>query len=167
MTIRLAELTDVPAIMHIIRKVVPIMQAAGNFQWDDTYPNPQVFENDIAKSQLWVAIINDAVAGVAAITTDQEAEYAAVGWDITQPAIVTHRLAVDPDFAGKGIAAALLMQAEQVAIDRKIPVLRIDTNTKNQATQKLFPKLGYVFSGEIGLGFRPNLSFYCYEKRLG
>jgi hypothetical protein len=27
--------------------------------------------------------------------------------------------------------------------------------------------LGYVFAGEIGLGFRPNLRFYCYEKRLG
>jgi ribosomal protein S18 acetylase RimI-like enzyme len=167
MTIRLAELTDVPAIMHIIRQVVPVMQATGNFQWDDTYPNPQVFENDIAQSQLWVAVINDTVAGVTAITTDQEAEYAAVGWDITQPAIVTHRLAVDPAFAGKGIAAALLMQAEHIAIDRKIAILRIDTNTKNQATQKLFPKLGYVYAGEIGLGFRPNLSFYCYEKRLG
>lgn len=167
MTIRLAELKDVLAIMQIISKVVPIMQAAGNFQWDDTYPNPQVFENDIAQGQLWIAVINDAIAGVAAITTDQEAEYAAVGWDITQPAIVTHRLAVDPAFAGKGIAAALLMQAEQVAIDRNIAILRIDTNTKNQATQKLFPRLGYVFAGEIGLGFRPNLSFYCYEKRLG
>ena len=34
------------------------------------------------------------------------------------------------------------------------------------ATQRLFPKLGYRFAGEIGLAFRPGLRFFCYEKRL-
>ena len=65
-----------------------------------------------------------------------------------------------------GIAAALLNQAEKEAVKQGINILRVDTNTANQATQKLFPKLGYKYAGEIGLGFRPNLRFYCYEKRL-
>jgi len=39
-------------------------------------------------------------------------------------------------------------------------------DTANEATQKLFPKLGYHFAGETGLGFRPNLRFYCYEKTI-
>ena len=34
------------------------------------------------------------------------------------------------------------------------------------ATQRLFPRLGYRFAGEIGLAFRPGLRFFCYEKRL-
>lgn len=166
MHIRLATLADIPAIMQIIRDVVPAMMAAGNFQWDDQYPNPEVFANDIELNQLWVADINGSVAGVAAITTDQDEEYKEAGWDITIPAIVTHRLAVSPHYRGRGIADGLLMQAESEAIRRGIPLLRIDTNTKNEATQKLFPKLGYQYSGEIGLGFRPGLRFYCYEKKL-
>jgi GNAT superfamily N-acetyltransferase len=166
MLIRLAQLADIPGIMQVIKAVVPAMQAAGNFQWDDTYPNPQVFENDIADGQLWIAVVDGVIAGVSAITTEQYAEYANVGLDITETAIVTHRLAVSPHFRGMGIAAALLKQAEQVAIDRGIAVLRIDTNTQNQATQALFPKAGYVFAGEIGLEFRPGSRFYCYEKRL-
>lgn len=166
MIIRKATMADVPAIMQLINKVVPLMIASGNLQWDDTYPNPTVFENDIDNNQLWVADVDGNIAGVAAITTDQDAEYADVGWDITETAIVTHRVAVDPDYRGLGIAAALLNQAEQEAIDRNIFILRIDTNSNNQATQKLFPKLGYVYSGKITLGFRPGLSFYCYEKRL-
>ena len=164
MIVCLASLNDIPEIMELITAVVPVMNAAGNFQWDNAYPNKQVFENDIAMNQLWVAKIDGIIAGVAAITTDQDAEYADVGWDITQTAIVTHRLAVSPKYQGMGIAAALLTQAEQEAIKRDINFLRIDTNANNQATQKLFPKLGYVFAGEIGLGFRPNLRFYCYEK---
>lgn len=167
MTIQHAVLNDIPGIMEVIAEVVPLMNAAGNFQWDATYPNEQVFENDIAADQLWIAKVGDSVAGVAAITTDQDAEYADVGWDINETAIVTHRLAVSPRFQGMGIAAALLAQAEREAIKRGIGLLRIDTNVSNQATQKLFPKLGYVFAGEIGLGFRPNLRFYCYQKQLG
>jgi ribosomal protein S18 acetylase RimI-like enzyme len=164
MTICLATLNDISEIMELIADVVPVMNAAGNFQWDSTYPNTKVFENDISLNQLWVAKIDGAIGGVAAITTDQDAEYADVGWDINQLAIVTHRLAVSQKYQGKGIAAALLAQAEHEAIKRGINFLRIDTNANNQATQKLFPKLGYVFAGEIGLGFRPNLRFYCYEK---
>jgi GNAT superfamily N-acetyltransferase len=167
MTIRLATLTDIPSIMQLIAEVVNAMNALGNFQWDSTYPNAQVFENDIALNQRWVADVDGAVAGIAAITTDQEPEYAHVGWDITETAVVTHRLAVSEKYRGRGVAAALLMQAEQEAINRGIYLLRVDTNTTNQATQKLFPKLGYLFAGEIGLGFRPNLRFYCYEKSIG
>jgi GNAT superfamily N-acetyltransferase len=166
MLIRLAKLNDIPKIMQLIAEVIPDMNASGNFQWDGTYPNAQVFENDIALNQLWVAEEEGSIAGIAAITTDQEPEYADIGWDINQQAIVTHRLAVNPKYRGKGIAVALLMQAEQEAINRGINTLRIDTNTSNHATQRLFPKLGYQFAGEIGLSFRPNLRFYCYEKSL-
>jgi GNAT superfamily N-acetyltransferase len=119
MLLRLATLTDIPQIMQLITDVVPIMNAAGNFQWDSTYPNPQVFENDITLNQLWVAEIDGHIAGITAITTDQEPEYAEVGWDIGQTAIVTHRLAVSPRFQGKGVAAALLVQAEVVGINQK------------------------------------------------
>ncbi|MES2112633.1 MAG: GNAT family N-acetyltransferase [Bacteroidota bacterium] len=164
MLIRLAIFSDIPAIMNLIAEVVPLMRASGNMQWDDTYPNPQVFEKDIEQNQLWVADIDGGIAGVSAITTDQEPEYADVGWDINETAIVTHRLAVSPRYQGRGVAAALMEQAEIVAQKRGITKLRVDTNTQNQATQKLFPKLGYKCAGEIGLGFRPGMRFLCYEK---
>ncbi|ALL05985.1 GCN5 family acetyltransferase [Pedobacter sp. PACM 27299] len=166
MVIRQATLNDISPIMELVKAVVPLMNAAGNWQWDDTYPNPAVFEKDISLHQLWLADIEGAIVGIAAITTDQDAEYAQVGWDLHETAIVTHRLAVTPDHQGKGIAVALMEQAEKEAVNRHISVLRVDTNSRNVATQKLFPKLGYLYAGEIDLAFRPGLRFYCYEKRL-
>jgi GNAT superfamily N-acetyltransferase len=166
MHLRLATPADIPAIMQIVRRVVPLMRAAGNLQWDDDYPNPEAFTKDIALAQLWVAELGLRIAGVAALTTDQEPEYAHVGWDITTPAVVVHRLAVHPDLHGLGVAAALMQQAEAVARDRGIRELRVDTNSENPATQRLFPKLGYHLVGEIGLAFRPGLRFLCYEKHL-
>jgi ribosomal protein S18 acetylase RimI-like enzyme len=166
MQVREAKLEDVAAVMGLVNRVVPQMRASGNLQWDDHYPNASVFERDVARAQLWVAEVDEHLAGVAAITTDQEPEYADVGWDLSEQAIVVHRLAVDPAFQGKGVAMALMLQAEAVGRTRGIAVLRVDTNTQNEATQRLFPKLGYVRAGEIGLGFRPGLRFQCYEKRL-
>jgi ribosomal protein S18 acetylase RimI-like enzyme len=166
MHIRLATQHDIPALMALLRKAVPLMRATGNLQWDDTYPNETVFGKDIENHQLWLVEIDGAVAGVAALTTDQEPEYAQVGWDLDETAVVVHRLAVDPDFRGAGVATALMQHAEAIAKERGITVLRIDTNTKNEATQRLFPKLGYTLAGEIDLDFRPGLRFLCYEKRL-
>ena len=167
MLVRLGVERDLPALMALLGRVIPLMRADGIFQWDDSYPNEQVFGADIDAGQLWIAEPGDnVVAGVAAITTEQYAEYAQVGWDITEPAIVVHRLAVDPTYRGAGIAVALMQQAEAVAQERGIPLLRVDTNTQNAATQRLFPKLGYTLAGEFSLGFRPGLRFVCYEKRL-
>ncbi|WP_433971266.1 GNAT family N-acetyltransferase [Tunturiibacter lichenicola] len=166
MRIRLATENDLPALMELLRRVVPLMRAAGNLQWDQNYPNEAVFQRDIDLGQLWVAEVGTDIAAVAAVTMDQEPDYAQVGWDIEEPAIVVHRLAVDPAFRGLGAAGALMRKAEEVAAERDINVLRVDTNTQNEATQRLFPKLGYQLAGEISLAFRPGLRFLCYEKRL-
>jgi GNAT superfamily N-acetyltransferase len=166
MLVRPGRLEDLVPVMALVRRVVPLMRASGNLQWDAEYPNTGVFERDVAAGQLWVAEEEGRLGGIAAITTDQEPEYAEVGWDTAELAVVVHRLAVDPAFQGRGIALALMLQAEQVARERGIQVLRVDTNTRNEATQRLFPKLGYELAGEIGLGFRPGLRFRCYEKRL-
>jgi ribosomal protein S18 acetylase RimI-like enzyme len=166
MQIRLATKEDLPSLMALVRRVVPLMRATGNLQWDETYPNETVFQRDIDLDQLWVSVVDSNIAAVAAVTMDQEADYTQVGWNIEEPAIVVHRLAVDPAFRGQGAAGALMQKAEEVAVERGITVLRVDTNTQNEATQRLFPKLGYALAGEISLEFRPGLRFLCYEKRL-
>jgi GNAT superfamily N-acetyltransferase len=166
MIIRPATSADIPALLDLIKRVVPLMHATGNFQWDEQYPNEAVFGADIVKQQLWIALIDEQLAGVAALTEDQEPEYAQVGFDLSERAIVTHRLAVDPAFQGQGVAAALLNQAEQLALERGVSYLRVDTNSENQATQRLFPKLGYQNAGEITLSFRPGLRFMAYEKKI-
>ena len=166
MQIRLATKDDLPSLIALVRRVVPLMRATGNMQWDNTYPNEAVLQRDIDLNQLWVAVVANNIAGVAAVTMDQDPDYTQVGWNIEEPAIVVHRLAVDPAFRGQGAAAVLMQKAEEVAVERGIAVLRVDTNTQNEATQRLFPKLGYILAGEISLEFRPGLRFLCYEKRL-
>ncbi len=165
MFLRLADYNDVPGIMGVISKVIPLLAATGNNQWDDTYPNAKVFKADIANGELWVCEANGSITGVAAITTDQELEYARI-WNINETAVVVHRLAVSPQHRGLGIAKLLMEKADIIAIERGIFILRIDTSAANNAAQKLFTDAGYTYSGEIPLASRPGMRFYCYEKRL-
>src|SRR6202020_1147614 len=118
MQMRLAVREDVVALVELLRRGVPLMLAAGNLQWNDDYPNAEVFERDIELGDLWVAEIDGGIAGVAAVSTDQEPEDAQVGWDINEVAVVVHRLAVDPAFRGAGVAGALMGKAEEVAMER-------------------------------------------------
>ena len=58
MQIRLATKGDLPSLMVLVRRVVPLMRATGNLQWDETYPNETVFQRDIDLNQLWVAFVD-------------------------------------------------------------------------------------------------------------
>jgi GNAT superfamily N-acetyltransferase len=166
--IRLAQLADLPPLMAMFRRVIPPMHEAGNMQWSDDYPTDAIFARDIEAGDLWVAEAEDAtLTGVAAYTTAPAHEYAAAGWDIHEPSIFTHRLAVDPGYRGAGIAVSLMQQAEQIACDRGIRVLRVDTSLQNLPAQRLIVRLGYTFVAEIPLEVRPGLRVRCYEKRLG
>jgi ribosomal protein S18 acetylase RimI-like enzyme len=166
MQIRLARLEDLPSLLSIVRRVVPLMRAQGNLQWDEDYPNEEVFRRDIERGQLWVAEIDNVATGVMAVTEDHEPDYVQADWDPNQPALVVHRLAVDPAFRGSGIARSMMLKVEELALEKGISHIRVDTNSENKATQRLFPSLGYRFAGEISLQIRPGLRFLCYEKIL-
>lgn len=166
MVIRRAALFDIPAILCIVRATIPLMHADGNTQWDDGYPDTATFLRDIERKELWVADFDGVLGGVAAITPEQSPEYANVGWDLEEPSLVIHRLAVDPEFRGHGIALALMQEAEALAEEQGIHVLRVDTSHVNQPAQRMFLKLGYTCSGETTLAYRAGLRIVCYEKRL-
>ena len=156
----------------MVKEVVPLLHASGNYQWDDEYPTESDFRKDIAADVLWVAydIAESKLAGVAAIITDQAEEYGDAGLDVTQVAIVPHRLAVSPSYRGRGIAQGLMQKAEEEARSRGISLLRVDTNVLNHPMQHIFTKLGYQYKGDMSFKFKPEtygkMRFCCFEKIL-
>ena len=165
-SVRLAGKTDLNGVMALFQRVIPILRASGNNQWDASYPSLSILARDLEDGQLWLAEEAGQLVGVAAISTEQPPEYADTGLDINESAIVVHRLAVDPAFRGAGVASALLLHAEDIARNRGIAVLRVDTSKLNEAAQRLFGRFQYRLAGEIELSFRPGMEVLCYEKRL-
>ena len=168
MRLRLATTADIADVMAIVQKVVPQMQASGNFQWDESYPCAADFETDVEKSQLWLAVDEKStVVGFSALTTTQPIEYKDCGYDILIPAIVPHRMAVDPSCRRAGLGQLFLSKAEELASAGGLGLVRIDTNASNHAMQKVILKAGYAFRGEIFLTvLAGKLPFCCYEKTI-
>ena len=170
--VRLGQEEDVEGIMKIVKAVVPMMQASGNFQWDEVYPSEAAFRKDVEIGQCYVAEKthedgSQEIVGVAALTEDQSEEYADCGWDLGIPAVVPHRLAVSPTCHRQGIAAKLYAKGDELARERGYDRVRVDTNKLNVPMNKTIQAAGYVYAGEISLNSKPkDMRFNTYEKLL-
>jgi len=165
--IRQARQEDISAVVALVQGAIPAMHAAGNFQWDTTYPLESDFIKDVENGWLFVAEDpeTNVILGVAALTNDQPDDYASCGWDLSVEAVVPHRVAVRVESQGQGVAKLLLNHASTLAKEKGLTCVRVDTNSKNAKMQALLPSIGFTFAGEIELeGKPPGLKFYCYEK---
>ncbi len=175
--LRIAVLADVSAINAVVCAARQKMYDIGNRQWNDNYPGPANFEQDINNGYAWVAELqsdgdkncNSKIVGYAAFTTEQTNDYKLGGCNVDIPSIVPHRIAVDPNCQGKGIAMKLLLHGEVLARQRGFQYIRIDTHKNNAAMLHLIEnKLKYTYKGIITLSGRgppPELRNW-YEKEL-
>lgn len=164
MDIRKGTKEDLKKIMAIVQQTVSIMESEGNDQWNQTYPQDQDFLADIEAGNLYTAIFDGKVAGSITVDQTQAEEYKNASWRKDEPCFVFHRLAVDPEIRGEGIASKLILFAEEHAVSKGIPYMRTDTYSLNTKAQRLFEKNGYVIAGTIFMD-RVN-PFYCYDKLL-
>lgn len=153
--IRLAINEDISSIMAIVKALVILMNAEGNYQWHSTYPLESDFQKDIDAGVLYVSVLEEEnekeeIVGCIAITTSQPVEYSDLSWgnDIVT-AVVPHRLAVSASVQGKGIAQYMMSFVEKWARERGILCIRVDTNILNVRMQHIFEKMTYNYIGNI------------------
>lgn len=137
------------------------------FQWNESYPNSKVFQNDIERGELYVYMIGNTVIGCIVISTIMDKEYETVQW-LTQNSnqYYIHRLAVHPDHQGKGIARTLMDFAENLAVQNNIASVRLDTFSENFRNQKFYEARGYHQLESIYFHNQSEFPFYCYELPL-
>ena len=163
--IRQAIEADITAVMKIIQETIAEMRSYGNTQWDENYPREKDFLNDIHRGDLYIIEREDEVAGFACVNTIEPNEYNGLPWSRQQPAIVIHRMAVDPSRRRSGLGTALMQFAEEYALKKQISYLKTDTYSINTKMNALFSKCGYKLVGEMRFRSREK-AFYCYEKIL-
>ena len=155
---------DLDPLMEMIRAIVTHMNANGIDQWHPEYPNPEVIGRDLEQGTLHCLKINGSFAGMIVVNEDYDEEYNAIEWlTPSNKSLYVHRLAVHPDYQGKGLGRMLMDFAEAKAEDEGYLSVRLDTYTGNPGNMRLYEKLGYTTLGTLHLPYRPKL-FVCYEK---
>lgn len=165
--IRPARAEELDAVWALVCRAVKHMNAQGNPQWGSDYPTRSHYEEDFHRGELYVAAEGSAILGAGCINTQQAPEYGALSWEVPEPALVLHRLAVDPGAQCRGIGASFFRFAEELARRRRIPAFHIDTYAQNGRMQRLilsrgFHPVGQVHFDRVG---RPQ-GFLCFEKVL-
>ena len=166
MSIELATKHDVKAVFTLLSRCKDYLIEQGIFQWNAEYPNLEYVKNDIAKGSLIKLTNDDQLLGIVSFDDFQEPEYRTVNWQINGESIaVIHRLAVDPQFQGRGIATILMNFAEKSISEAGFQAIRLDAYSGNEMVLGFYNKLEYKMIGEINFP-RISLPFICMEKSL-
>ena len=91
-------------------------------------------------------------------------EYAPIKWlTPNKNNIYIHRLAINPNYQGKGYAQQLMDYAEKWTKENNFSSVRLDTFSQNPRNQKFYELRGYKRLGNIYFPKQSEHPFYCYE----
>jgi len=161
--IRPARIDELDILLGIVRSTIRQMESQGIFQWDDVYPDRATLQKDIEKRHMQVIENRGEVAGMVAINDEQSPEYQEVPWQYSEPALVIHRLIIDPAQQRKKLASQLMDFAELAAADAKCESIRLDVFVWNPSAITFYKKRGYRQAGTVYFRKGP---FLCCEKHI-
>jgi ribosomal protein S18 acetylase RimI-like enzyme len=159
-----ASMDDLDAVCAIVARAIAVLDAQGIHQWDNHYPSRGVLAEDIASNQMHVARIGSAVAGFVTLNDEEPDEYRTLAWQYAEPALVVHRLTIDPPFQRLGLARRLMAFTQTQAAARGYGSIRLEAFVANRRACALYERLGYRTVGVIEFRRGP---FCCYEMEVG
>jgi ribosomal protein S18 acetylase RimI-like enzyme len=167
MQVRRATCNDLLEIMRIIEQGRESLRLAGIPQWQDGYPNKDVITADNEHENSYVLDMDGKILGTTALVFGEDLNYKRIfegTWLTAEPYGAIHRIAVDSDRKGQGLAKILVQATEEICKARGVFSLRVDTHKDNKAMQKMLERSGFTYCGVIYLADgSPRLA---YEKVL-
>lgn len=147
MNIRKATNNDLDMIMLIVNQAKAYLKSQNIDQWQDGYPNEEVFSNDIKNDSLYVVVEKDEVIGVYCVL-DYEVTYNQIDgkWLNDEPYIVIHRIAIRNDYKGQNVAGFIFNE-----LHRTNKNIRIDTHKENKSMINCLLKNDFKYCGVITL----------------
>ena len=146
--------TQIDTILHLLEQARLRMHASGIPQWDETYPNRDVIQQDIVGQVAYVYMQAEEVGGYFVLSFTHEPAYARIQeghWRNANAYGVIHRLALADALVGHGVAQEMFAFAKKQAAARGIYDLRTDTHAVNIPMQKALQKAGFQYCGIITL----------------
>lgn len=162
-----AKILEIPDILELTKACAKQMEKTGIFQWNEAYPSKVAFEKDISRKELFVLKSENSIIGCITITPIMDDEYLPVKWlTPNENNIYIHRLAIQPEYQGKGHAQQLMHFAENFARENRYISIRLDTFSQNKRNQKFYEQRGYQKLENIYFPKQSDYPFHCYELVL-
>ena len=141
------------------------MQKGRKFcSWNDVYPAEENFEDDIAHNALFVMRTSSGeIIGAVSIERDPDVDVLSCWNPALQPAGEIARLAVHPDFQGRGLARQLVGFIMEELRRRGYKSIHLLVNSRNEKALRAYAAFCFDTVGECNMYSQ---HFLCYEKAL-
>ena len=151
MKIELSTKENLKDILNIINQAKIYMKENGINQWNEDYPKIESLENDILNKNSYIVKDNDKIIGTFVLIFGNEKSYQKIegAWKKDIPYGTLHRVAVNNNCKGKGVAGFILDFAEALAKEKNVFSLRIDTHKDNISMRRFIEKSNFDFCGII------------------
>jgi len=134
---------NLTALMELFGECTTDMNSKGLYNWNKSYPDPETVKQDILEGTLYLCYLDGKIAAAVTLNENEPPEYGAISWSIPRGRIlVVHRLAVSPNFRGRGLAIHLMTYAEELA-RKSYDTIHMDAYSINNPARNLYRKLGY------------------------
>ena len=149
LSLRRAQQRDIPAAQAVYREIIDHLAATVDFpHWHtENHPTPDEVAGWIEAGELYLATTRSgAIAGVTVLNHDSAEQYADAAWTIAaepEEVLVVHALGVVPGFLGQGVARSLVEASLQLARERKLRTVRLDTYVENIPARRLYVRCGF------------------------
>ena len=158
--IRLAKISDLEAILKITKEAQLRIKRLDFDQWQNNYPNKEVFLQDIELGQLYVYLENATVYAFFVLSKVKETNYQELKW-FSSNSTTIHRIAVADaklkcHIASK-IFAFCIAKSKLLGYD----TIKVDTHKKNKAMLNLINKYGFEYRGYL-----KSINREAFEKKL-
>ncbi len=163
--IEVATKSQFDIVWNIIDRCRSALLDQGILQWDNLYPTAETVRADIADGRLYLSTSSGINRAVVTLDMKAEPQYSTVLWKTLEPALIVHRLCVDPTFQGNGFGRQLMDYAESYARQHRYASLRLDAYSGNPRALVLYHRRGYRKAGQV-LFPRRVLPFTCFELGL-
>ena len=148
MNLRLADMSDLPKIKAVYRKIIENMDRDNVQIWDEIYPC-ECFVTDIKRNRLYVLTEHEDVAGAFALCDANDGE-AYVRWENKDAkAFYIDRLGVNTDYLRRGLGSYILKRAMELAGEQGAGYLRLFVVDINKPAINLYLKNGFIRAGGI------------------
>ena len=165
--IELAKINDLDRVKKITSDCALEMISRKIFQWDENYPNIEIFKKDIDNQNLYVYRKKSIVLGCIMLSLSKDEVYNNVKWlTKDEKNLYVHRLAVDPKYQKKGIGKLLMDFAEEYGLKNGLKSVRLDTFSKNDRNNKFYRSRNYIQLDDVYFPNQSEFPFHCYEKVL-
>ena len=161
--ILVGEPSHVDAAWEIVRRCRDALRADQILQWDSVYPTRAVVDADAARGGLFVATMSGAFIATVAVDAVQDEQYLGVPWTTVEPALVVHRLCVEPAMQGRGIGRRMMSFIRDYAERQGFASIRLDAYSGNPAAVAMYRRMGFREAGSVHFP-RRSLPFLLFEQ---